>query len=489
MEKLYSLPQTINREACNEFVHFQFVSCLKLAAHAQLFLRSLPFWWKAVTVGHNILKKGSRLHKGYLVGGAAGVGGVAAMGYKRKHAAPPTVVHKKMKGSGAPKAHKVKSRWEAHMKGKKLHYGAGNGPKKHKRVKKKGAAVLSDKADQFSGDLIEAKFRQGKKISKLKLTEKLSMAATQPTYLRFQGLTAQDSATGYFSLGRFNVGVPPALTTTQTMPCYLFNLTSIGALQTNESVAVAVCTQAQRSWTATGAQPDWLFNAVLGNNSAGSSASQQPYAIEAGIYNQTYVIRDLLEWVEIGIDCIGATNDPMKWTIEIVQFKDDYYCPEYSVVASAAYDTLMKQNARNQFWDHELIPETSHPFNVQAPIPSVKKAKRVLWAQSFTTQPKSNSDLYTVGEERRVKIFKRLNRIQEYQWSVSGRGPPVVAGVDQLGWPVNLVSSTAGSAQGDVEPRKRLYLMVKAQCPTVNTAATVCGSMDVMIRKKHMSMA
>ena len=143
-------------------------------------------------------------------------------------------------------------------------------------------------------------------------------------------------------------------------------------------------------------------------------------------------------------------------------------------------------NSRVDFYDRELMPYITHPMNPRSYTSTnfVKQAMRVHWSTEFITASKDQNDLNAIGQERQVKIFKRMNRLQKYDWGDNTHLPPVAAGVDPVGW---VPRTTGGRLNNDVEPEKRLYLMVKAQ-NMITTAAgvTTCPSFDIAIRAKHI---
>jgi len=373
-------------------------------------------------------------------------------------------------------------------------------PGRHKkgkavRIKKKSFAVK--RMSRFartgmggtSGDVEYMTRKLGHKAKK-SMTDvyKRINAALEPAYYRWQRLIGYEVAAGALALARGVVGVPPAAGSEEAMPMFMFNLSAVDRMRTGLAPGIQCAYQLKKVWPATGVvSPQYSFNFVTGNAPDGT-VSQLPWLRENSSSTNPQCIRDILEWVDIRMDCIGATTIPTKWEISIVQFKDVTFEPEYQLANSTLdIDVMHRERQRALLYDAWINPWISHPILLQNPklnATVIKQNVKVLFKQSFITQAKESTDLYTSGQEKIIKIFKWFNKTQVYEWDEANRPPnPQVGGVETMGYAQN----NPPAIQNDVEPKQRLYLVVKAQCHTVNSAtATVCPSFDIVMRKKHM---
>lgn len=457
---------------------------------------------KSATAAHRtsyLLKHGARVDKHGFVEGAksshsfwdwgkaaapagfafAGVQAASDMGHKRKSSskAPSTVKRGKYgmsKGS---------------FKGKKLFPGrkrkrAPKGKGNNKRHKK--ADPFKDSNDQYSGDFLRKSIRIGRKISRRKLAQTLSIVDGNEAILRFQGVTAQSAAAGYFLIDRTMGGVPPANGSSEFVPAHFFNLSGLGSYSASGSGNNYVNWRAQKFWVTGGGNPDYTFYHTTGNSAAGVAATNNFYEVERADHLVTSGARDFLEWVQIKLLCIGPVSDHCKWRVSIVTFQEDYLAPDYSGFAASgvAGEALERLNRRNQMYDALHLPFISNPIMAGSKKPS-KFGYKTLWSTTFGTQPKDKQDNLGTGEERLISIFKRVNKVQNYDWEMVGRPPAVVAGAEQYGWPVN-VSSVTSQISNDVAPTKRMWLVVQAEVALGATAGNI-PTFDLIIRKKHVS--
>ena len=352
-----------------------------------------------------------------------------------------------------------------------------------KRVFKKGAIT---QAPGFSGDLMTQRVTVGRRIPRSRLVSKMVSAGVQSIVYRYQNMTSYDSLQGGLVMSRILTGVPPANATAESYPFFMFNLSNVNQLN-NTAAPAATAYQLVRQWT-TGSliTPEYNYQLVNGTDYTGAASNSYWQTEQAYSAPSASVPRSLLEWLDIRLDCIGPTNDFCKWIVQLVSFKEAYYCPEWVNQGNTDQLSLDAINSRVDFYDRELMPYITHPMNPRSYTSTnfVKQAMRVHWSTEFITASKDQNDLNAIGQERQVKIFKRMNRLQKYDWGDNTHLPPVAAGVDPVGW---VPRTTGGRLNNDVEPEKRLYLMVKAQ-NMITTAAgvTTCPSFDIAIRAKHI---
>lgn len=340
-----------------------------------------------------------------------------------------------------------------------------------------------------SGDIQYMSRKVGKKPKK-SMTDlyRRVNAAIEPCYYRWQGVKNYDEAQGFFLLNRLTSGTVPNAGSTEFLPLYMFNLSAIQGNRAGNAPLVNVGYKLKKQWDPVGlSNPFYICNQILGQNFLGVSG-QDHYTRESASASTVTTKSDVLEWIDIRLDCVGPTAIPTKWVIQLVQFMDAYYTPEYQPnnTSVGGAEHVEKEQARTTLYDSWINPFISHPILLQNPKVSklAKHACKVLWQQDFITQPKESTDLFTSGQEKIIKIFKWMHRTQDYDWSETGRMPAVgVGAVETPGFALN----TGGDFVNDVHYSKKLYLVVKAQSHTVNDSTTAkCPSFDLVIRKKHL---
>lgn len=398
---------------------------------------------------------------------------------------------------------KTRSRTTSSTVGKRLRYG------KRKRAAKKGSRKRARKGNSVSqlsditSDLVNVKRTLGRKakLSLSNLSQKIK-AGTDNIILRYQGINLYSSPQAFFLLDRVTSGATPAYY--ENIPIMLFNLSqnwlnSSAGLGGTGAVSPAGW-RLNRFGPQVSANPvyDYQFAPLNAQNQLGSTVSTPPYNTESapksGVLENKY---DQLEWVDARLSCVGPTTYLCNWEISLITLKEDMLCPEFDATTTAGvgnFDDYLNQKLiqRMQFWGKMSAPLISHPINVNFGTFSTKGMYKVLYSTKFTTGPKESIDQMTTGQERQIKLFKWMNRLQNYMWAQPG-APPGPTGLNEnMGYDQNN-GSVAGSLQTDVDWSKRVYLMVKAQNNVAsNVAATaqaagVCPSFDLLIRKKHIS--
>jgi len=347
-------------------------------------------------------------------------------------------------------------------------------------------APVGDRSNGGTGDRTYLNRNIGRRLRPLKAAVKLSRLVSDSRVYRFQNLAPYADPVGAYTMNRWqasanNIG---AVGSIETMPVYLFELTNIGT--NGQSPYVQAGYRLNKRWLVAN-NNDYSFTAVPCQAPAGSTLINPGYYIVEQQASQpnSHIARDMLEWVQIKLDCVSPTGIPCKWSVSLVQFTENYYQPEW--INNADPD---QQQARDEFWDNIVQPLIAHPYSVQNTRmhkTGMKVLKRVAW----TTNPKQSIDTYNTGEEKLVKIFKWMNRAQRYDWSQPGEAPgPSTTGVEQTGFTQNFAVPEA-----QVTWKARVYLMVTCEHfgpmagwnagNEIRNAATT-GSFDLCIRKKHV---
>lgn len=333
---------------------------------------------------------------------------------------------------------------------------------------------------------------------------------TQEVY-RFGAMGLQTAATGQINLQRTQLGgTPPAAGSYEIMPVYLLELSP--RPQGTQTPVQNVFYYLQRNYGGLNVQPVYTWVATTAQNATGSAA--QSYQIEKeatfmanftsapGQPTSTPVAesvsRDVLEWVDFRMRAIGPTVQPCKWKVQLIQFKDLHFMPDWganNTFAEYGNDENL-QSQRNHYYDELVLHLTLNRTNMFLKGFDQKVGMHVLKNISFATMPKDSTDEYTTGECRDVKFFAPLQRLQKYNWNpaqqkvfgatVSGTQPnnPNTF-INDLGENSSIVVSNSTT----VAPKARLYILIMAESWYPNT--TIVGqspSFDFLLRKKHSAL-
>lgn len=458
-----------------------------MSGAASLVLRSLPWWFRVASRSLPLRNLPARLG---VRGGARGAAASFAAGTASSLAATGMAMKRKKANTGGRPAKRAKT---AKTRGN------GMGPRAFAMKRKKGKGSSKSKTTRggarggvltgTSGDVqyMTRKLGRKPKHSLADVYRKIN-CAVEPCYYRFQGVTEYSTDQGYWLMRRIITGTVPTAGSLESMPLFMFNLSAIvNNRNASGGYAATVGYQLHKSW-GTGSpiiNPQYTF--VAQNGQDANAVATQVYTIENASADKKNILRDNLDWVDIRMDCIGPTSIPTEWCIQIVQFKDAVFEPEYTLQnPTAVNDVSARETERAQLYDELIQPCIMHPILLTNPKnrASVMSRMKVIYKMKFTTQSKESVDNYQSGQERMIKIFKWMNKPQNYDWREVGRAPqPAVTGQESAGYPQNYGLS---NFMNDVEPSKRVYLMIKAQNQYVGIdTKDKVASFDMVIRKKH----
>jgi len=175
-----------------------------------------------------------------------------------------------------------------------------------------------------------------------------------------------------------------------------------------------------------------------------------------------------LNWVKVRMLCYPPSGMVSRFQIDIVQFTDDRVVPlEAATEFSAA------------FWQAQVKQFSHSPL--EQGYAKYSKYLKVLHRETFIMEPKDSSETGEANHYREVNIFKRLNRSLRYDWEDKDRMNMIGAEGQ-----INLSSNF----KTVVEPRKRIFLMVRAQAKlnTTGFAAVDHPSYDLVITKSQTQL-
>lgn len=344
----------------------------------------------------------------------------------------------------------------------------------------------------MAGDVTFQSVKLGQKMeSNGENAMKLSLAGMDAKILRFQACSDYSAPLGFHTLNRQVLGppLPPQQNAQENMPLIAFNLTAIVNNSTDGNPAV--CKRLTKFFREADAPPEWIWTNLDGNLPNGTGGALTYNNDTTAATGAACTTRfDILEWLDIRMDCVGAQALPTQWEVKIVQFGLESLTPDYQPkIAPVQADEQNVEHVRKSYWDGEIQPYITHPILPMTNVNSGKEHVKILWKTNFTTQPKDSTDRYQSGNEKIIKIFQYLNRTSDYGWATDARPPaPGALGQERMGYP-----QSVNQLRNDVEPEKRLYLIIKCQNHYFNVGqeepavyGATGSSFDIVIRKKHL---
>ena len=271
------------------------------------------------------------------------------------------------------------------------------------------------------------------------------------------------------------------------LPLHLYSLSAVPNVNNGTITNVPAMWALQKSDTTSNSYPTFIsIGNITAQNVAGSSVAYQSYPQQS----------DVLKAISTKLVLYGSLTRPIKYLIQIVQFRKSYLHPDFiNGLATAANPIAQPEMSKaSAFYDNLTKPYTYSPisFNDNTQNRDLKVIKS--WVHII--QPKTNleasvglrestSNVETVGampHSKIISIYQKFNRSSKYDWDNSvASALPTSDGTD-------IIPVLTGGNKTDVTYNARMYLMVRALSPvfTYNTFdAGVSGSYDICTRYYH----
>lgn len=176
---------------------------------------------------------------------------------------------------------------------------------------------------------------------------------------------------------------------------------------------------------------------------------------------------DILDWVKIKLMLYGASTKTTHFKIQLVQFKNDYLCPEWNPVTGmveyaglGASDVDIGQT-RAAFYSALIQPYCYSPILTEG-YHLVKRNMKVLKNWDVRIEPKLSTESDTVPANVDWSYYWKCSRKQRYDWALS---------TAPAGMTASDVMQTVGRNRVTVHPRARVYLMIRCTSATNTTYA------------------
>lgn len=347
-----------------------------------------------------------------------------------------------------------------------------------------------------AGDVTRSRYVFGRKpkISAW-YNHKLLSCSVSKAYYIYKALTDYRANQGRILLARLATDtVYGAINSYADMPCRIFNLTALAENGSGGTSVLPDCSFVPRKYFFEANKYTYTFAATGDGFTPSGTSNTAKWSLEKGEgSSSTCQKKSVLEWLNIKMDLVGATDIPTRFTVMIGYFTDKDLCPEEAVPV-AEDDSF---NKRTDFWDDMFRSDITHPLNMGVPDEEGSKPGRgfnMIFKKVVMINPKSNTDQWASGDEHWVTFFKRFNKVQDFMWrDEKNEVPPntVGRGAELAGAWYQNISGAVREIAADVDWTKRLYLIVKANnhnpSATVSTAddPKYCPSFDIIMRKKY----
>jgi len=285
---------------------------------------------------------------------------------------------------------------------------------------------------------------------------------------------------GAYALANYN----NAGNTITQCPLHLYDITSTNNVLSGTYTGINPSWQ--MTWTGGNANFTPMFgDSAVGGRSGAITWNQENVGSGPSSASSLPLRRCLLDSVSAKLMCYGASSYPTKFHIDFVQFTEDWCHPDFAAQDEAApfpaFNTL-----RSAFWESLTKKEIAHPIDIQNPL--YKKYIKVIKSLNFTLQARLTNEPAvdsTVGHCKEVNVFLPASRILKFDWGQSS--------VD--GTIINPDSYQVSTGQNlcNVEPKARIYMMVRATNTTNTLAAgavtiATTPTYDLVLRQQLINL-
>lgn len=354
----------------------------------------------------------------------------------------------------------------------------------------------------------------GRKKSRTAVAAKAAQSSLNKAILRYQRIGSYETflytypGPGSLDIGHNNFSFPMSLGTVnvKNMPVHLFDLTSdIGAkfdstTDTSESNCQYRLQRIESSPAGSGLRVGdfvWSFTDFTrqkGQDNVNAAVNEH-WNLERCSNPSTYYGnqryqhngRTNLDWVDIKLCMHGAIQQTTRFTVQLVQLTDRAYDPEkgpYATTNSTPYGSVncrseSEQNNMNAAFLEMCQPLVFHPMH-SAGSTRVNVFK-TLFRKSFVVNPDSDTNEDQAQPNIIYKLFKWMNRRQDYFWDDTP-----ISWSDSALDSANYQQYFPGQRKDYLHPKARVFLLVSAQAYTSQDTPNVskCPMLDVVIRKQ-----
>lgn len=276
-------------------------------------------------------------------------------------------------------------------------------------------------------------------------TRKLAWQGIEKQYFRVQGLTQYDTSGGLVACT--NRTQPGGA---QYLPVHAWDITSLPH-DSSTLAAGFVMTKASVLGSAVTGIESLISTDALGIVQANTNWINENTSAAVRLGR-----RAIHSWTQVAMNLYGVRNRTTKWCVQLIKIKQ-----EGADFITGDPSGIPKQ----KLIDYMARPYIYSNLNVGDPM----TAKFIKVVKSFTVEidPITLDQVGGAGaipKMHTLKWFIKHNRVRDYDWN---RGA-----ADNTGAQANFDVETTQQFEYRVQPRRRLYLVVRALAPTIVTGVT-----------------
>jgi len=291
----------------------------------------------------------------------------------------------------------------------------------------------------------------------------------------------QQTSLNYSGPGRIPIGFISTTTANLSyLPIHFMSLTSLQGVYVDETYPIAD--------VANGFHKDGLCR-LLYNDANGSPGVQaMPSQTRVGLQNQDpagkaqaeqhtsyaglasdHCTRQFHKYTDIKMNLYGTASTHITYTVQLLQFDDPEYCPDYYPRGSsiAGVDTPFAMMIKDM--SRPLIGQNINGNGRQEwskHVRVVKKEVIKIEPLSYTEAAAELTNSVNTPNIRELRWFIRHDRYRDYDWVETAAETTNDLYMGDLGWDVTKRTLPTG----DIDMTKRLYLWITATAPLQNNA-------------------
>lgn len=319
----------------------------------------------------------------------------------------------------------------------------------------------------------------GKSLSALMRTMRIVGGNTEKTRWSWRAVNKFGGVQGNAKLLSLQTG---ATGTFITMPCHLYDLTSVNNANNGTPINPIVGNELRFSTeldnvTGTPVFASWnALNQVNATTNWTALTAPAGDSLSPNIASQLEGGTGFLDYVSVKMLLYGATAQPNKFLIELIQINKDDLVPIPDLGSSTAVGPTAQHTA---FWQYMTKRFCYSPLETNNT--NMRRYYKVLKSLTVEFDPKESSETAS-NRYKEVRMFLKLNRKLDYRWKET----------DVMAMSTTDVQVNLGVNQCYVHPRARIFLMIRAlnpfQGPTATSTAANTPTYDLVLDKVHRNL-
>lgn len=321
----------------------------------------------------------------------------------------------------------------------------------------------------------------GRDLSALMRTMRIVGGNTEKTKWSFRALNKFGGTQGKASLKSIQTGLTG---TAIYMPLHIYDLTCVNNSNSGTPIFPTIGNHLKFSTeldaiASTPVQAQWeAIYQDLGSSNGAWIANTGPSGdtvVPTAVTGQIEGGNAFLDYVSVKLLLYGATAQPNKFLIELIQITKDDLVPNPEAVQAAGVPTQL----HTAFWQYMSKRFCYNPIDTNNT--NMRRYYKVLKSLTVEFDPKESSETST-NRYKEVRMFLKMNRKLDYRWKED----------DLIAMSTGDTQKNLASNQCYVHPRARVFLMIRAlnpfQGPSATSTAANTPTYDIVLDKVHRNL-